>query len=290
LQYESTYLKPAISHNGNNNHPPDELDAIALLQKTIAFANRFKIILIPFFVTGLAIGLYFYFTSPPQYSTRLIVHSKLLSNQEEIEIIDNWEKLLADEKTQLARIMNCRKEVVEKLIKLSAEEILKVYASDNPNGFIINVSVSDVSILDELQRGIVYGLNNSPYVKEKIEVKKAKDNDLIKKTAEEISKLNTTKTTIDNLIQSGSATPMMLDISGINAEWVDLNEKLLAYQEDLKFAAGVQVLANFNKGKLIRSGLLKFSFLGIATGLFIGYLLSLLLYVRIKMKAVTLTP
>lgn len=211
-----------------------------------------------------------------------------LSNQEEIEVIENWKGLLSKgERTQLAIIMNCRKEVVEKLGTISAEEILKTYAVNNPNGFLINVSVTDTSILTDLQEGIVYGLNNSPYAKEKIGVKRAKDSILIKETTEQIAKLNFTRSVIDSLIQTKhvTATPVILDISRINASEIDLYEKLLYYQEDLKFLTSVQVLENFDKGKMTRSGLMKFSFLGMATGLFIGYLISLLLYVRLKMKA-----
>jgi hypothetical protein len=287
LQYENAYLKPPVSKNGIRNYP-DELDIVTLAQKSISFIVRFRIILLSFFVLGLACGLYFYYSSPKQYSTRLIVHSMFLSNQEEIEVIENWKGLLSKgEKTQLEIIMNCRKDVVEKLRTISAEEILKTYAVNNPNGFLINVSVTDTSILTELQNGIVYGLNNSPYAKEKIAAKQAKNSALIKETTEQIAKLDFTGNVIDSLIQTKNAnvTPVMLDISRINASRIELYEKLLFYQEDLKFLTSVQVLENFNRGKTGRSGLLKFSFLGMAAGLFIGYLISLLMYVRLKMKA-----
>lgn len=292
MQYENTYLKPIVKNRVNKIYP-DELDVIVLIQKGLSFFDRFKIILLSFSIAGLASGLYFYFNSPRQYSTRLIVHSMFLSNQEEIKIIDNWKTLLSKEgRNQLAGVMNCNARVVEKLSNISAEEILKVYASNNPNGFIINVSVTDTSILDELQNGIVYGLNNSPYVKEKLVTRKARDNDLIKRTTEEIEKLDASRTLTGNLVQTthASTTPVMIDISRNSAEMIELNEKLLSYQEDLKFLTGIQVLENFNKGKLERHGLLKFPFLGIATGLFIGYLISLLLLVRQKMKAISLNP
>jgi tyrosine-protein phosphatase YwqE len=182
--------------------------------------------------------------------------------------------------------LNCDITVIEKLGKISAEEILKTYAVNNPNGFIINVTVKDNSILDQLQKGIVYGLNNSPYVKEKIETKKARDRELIKRTTDEIAKLNVTKQIIDSLIQTSqrNSSSFMLDISRISAQTIELNEKLFNYQEDLKFLAGIQVLENFNKGKLSRNGLLKLSLLGMASGLFIGYLVSLFLFIRIKLK------
>lgn len=290
MQYENTYLKPTIVRNGKSSHHPDELDLVSLIRRALAYISHFKGILLVFFTIGLASGCYLYFSTPPVYSTRLIVHSMILSNQEEIEIINNWKKLLGSDRLQLTRLMNCQGEVVQKLTTISAEEILKVYASNNPNGFIINVSVTDPSILDQLQQGILYALNNGPYVKEKITIRQSRDKELIKKTSEEISKLNVTKTAIDKLIQSHNTTPMLLDISHINAEWIELNEKLLGYQEDLKFTSGVQVLEDFNKGKPARSGLLKFSFLGMATGLFAGYIISLLLYARTKIKASDLTP
>lgn len=210
-----------------------------------------------------------------------------LSNQEEIEIIDNWKDLLAKgERAQLAKSMNCSDDVIKKLSKISAEEILKTYAVNNPNGFIINVSVTDNSILDDLQKGIVYGLNNSPYVKEKLETRKARDLDLIKSTNNEIAKLNATKQIIDSLILANhsNSTSFMLDISRSSAQMIDLNEKLFNYQEDLKFLSGVQVLENFNKGETKRSGLIKFSLFGMAAGLFVGYMISLFLFLGMKLK------
>lgn len=292
MQYENAYLKP-IAKNGTNKTKSDELDVIVLIQKALSFFDRFKIILLSFPIAGLAIGLYFYLNSPKQYPTRLIVHSRFLSNQEEIEIIDNWKEMLSKRgKNELAAVMNCNAGVIEKLNNISAEEILKVYASDNPNGFIIKVSVTDTSVLDDLQKGIVHGLNNGLYVREKLAIRKARDNDLIKRTTEEIEKLNASKALVDRLMQTTSknTAPVMIDISRSSAEMIDLNEKLLSYQEDLKFLTGVQVLENFSKGKLERHGLLKFPFLGAATGLFIGYLISLLLFVRQKMKATSLNP
>lgn len=287
MQHENIILKQSIAKNGNGARQPDELDLVNLIGKAISFVQRFKFILGIFLLAGLVWGLYLHFTSPKQFTTRLIVHSMFLSNQEEIEIVSNWKELLGKrEKVQLASLMGCDVKVIEKLSNISAEEILKTYAVNNPNGFIINATVKDNSILDDLQKGIVYGLNNSPYVKEKIETKKARDRELIKRTTDEIAKLNVTKQIIDSLIKTNqrNTSSFMLDISRISAQTIELNEKLFNYQEDLKFLTGIQVLENFNKGTLSRNGLLRVSFLGMASGLFIGYLVSLFLFVRIKFK------
>jgi len=288
LQHETTYPKKPVLKNGIGNRQPDELDLINLVQKAISFINRFKFVLFGCLIVGLLMGLYLYKSSPKQYSTRLIVHPWFVSNQDEIAIIDNWKDLLAKgERAQLARLMNCDVRVLEKLSKIGAEEILKTYVANNPNGFLINVSVTDTSVLNELQKGIIYGLNNSPFVKEKIAVRKARNTELIEKVSREIEKLNGTKNLVDSLIRTRNAnsTSLMVDISRINAEWIDLNEKLLGYQEDQKFLSGAQVLEDFHPGKPLRQGLMKFSFLGIAAGGFIGYVISLFLYVLQKIKA-----
>jgi hypothetical protein len=290
LQNETIFLKQPIAKNGISHKQSDELDLIHLIQNAILFIRRFRFILFGCIIAGLSLGLFFYISSPKQYSTKLIVHPSFVSNQDQIEIINNWKDLLKKGgKEQLASIMNCGTAVIDKLKKIEAEEILKTYVSNNPNGFLIHVSVTDTSVLDELQNGIIYGLNNSPFIKEKIAVRKAKNIELISTVNNEITKLNTTKNLIDSMIRAraGNAPSLLVDISQINAEWVELNEKVLGYKEDLKFLSGVQVLEDFHKGRMTRQGLLKFSFLGLAAGCFIGYVLSLFIYIFQKLKSAT---
>jgi hypothetical protein len=290
LQNETIFLKKPIIKNGISQRHPDDLDIIYLIQNAIAFIRRFKFILFGCMLMGFTLGLFFYIRSPKQYSTKLIVHPSFVSNQDQIEIIANWNELLGKGgKEQLASIMNCSTIVIDKLREIEAEEILKTYVSNNPNGFLINVSVTDTSILDELQNGIVYGLNNSPFIKEKITTRKAKNTELIAKVNSEIEKLNTTKSLIDSMIRTRNvnSSSLLVDISRMNAEWIELNEKLLGYEEDLKFLSGVQVLEGFHKGTMTRQGLMTLSLLGIAAGFFIGYVLSLFLFIIRKLKTAT---
>ena len=286
MHQQEVFFKPVFEKNGSVTKTADELDVVSLIGNFLGFISRFKRILLSFAITGLLLGIYFYLSSPKQSSSKMILHSAVLTNQEEIEIIDDWNQLLSKHQLNvLAGVLNCREGVLKKLTSISAEEVQKVYSQNNPNGFIVNVKVKDTSILDELQKGIVYGLDNSPYVSEKLAAKRIKYNELIESVNQEIQKLNSTKQTVDDIISSKNpgSTPLLIDISRLNAEWIDLNEKLLNYQEELKFMRGVYVLENFNKGKLSRS-LLKPLFFGLAAGCFLGYLLSLVLSVREKIK------
>lgn len=288
LYQKDLYLKPLIEKNGHSSHNPDELDLIRLIAKAVAFIRKFRLILTGFTIAGLLTGLYFYFTTPKQYSSSLIVHSTILTNQEAIEIIETWQGLLAKQEfSTLAHIMNCKEAVVKQISKISAEEIIKLFVQNNPNGFMITVSVKDASILDQLRNGIVYGLDNSPYAKEKIEAERAKLSKLIEQVKTEISKVDETKLAVNEMLKSNSAnaSPMLVYVARINTEWMELNEKLLWYQEQLKFSNGVQVLSDFTKGKLVHPNPLKFIVFGLATGAFLGYVLSLILYVWRKIAA-----
>src|SRR6185295_7764394 len=96
----------------NSESSPDELDLIVVVERMVAFINRFFFILIIFPTIGIIAGFVLF-----------------LATQ-------------------------------------------KLYVQDNPHGFIVQVIVKDTSILDNLQQGIVYGLENTEYVKERLITKR----------------------------------------------------------------------------------------------------------------------
>ena len=293
LQQQTSYFLPPVTKNGAPHKNPDELDLLQLLRNGLSFIRTFRAILFTSIALGFSLGFFLYISSPKQLSTRMILRpwflnqTGLLSNQEEIQIIENWKDLLAKGETnQLATTLNCDEQVIRHLKSISAEEILRTYEPNNPNGFLVNVSVTDASILQRLQDGIIYGLNNSPYTKQKIETRQMKDIALISELKKEISRLELTRNSIDIALKNNSpgSSLLLVDISRLNAESIELNEKMLGYQEDLKFLSGVQVLENFTTGPLTRKGLFKFTLMGLASGAFIGYIISLLVYVARRLK------
>jgi len=293
LQQQTSYSMPPVTKNGAPYKHPDEVDLFQLLRNGLFFVNTFRAILFTSIALGFSLGFYLYISAPKQYSTRLILRpwflnqTGLLSNQEEIQIIDNWRDLLSQgQRAELAKTWNCDEQTVHNLRSISAEEILRTYESNNPNGFLVNVTVTDTSILQRLQDGIVYGLNNSPYTKEKIETRQKRNIALINELEKEISRLDFTRNSIDSIIKGNKpgSNLLLVDISKLNAESIELNEKMLGYQEELKFLSAIQVLENFTRGPLTRKGLIKFTVMGLALGAFIGYIISLLVYVKRRIK------
>ena len=266
---------------------PDELDLIVVVERTVTFFKRFFYILIIFPAIGIIAAFLLFLSTERKYTSELVLHSSILTNLENIEIIENWKTLLRKkEYNTLAGIWNCNPDLVKKVEKITAEEIQKLYVQENPHGFIVQVTVEDTSILDNLQHGIVYGLENTEYVKERLITKRANLIELIEKVKGEIAKLDSTKLAVENILnnKNKSSSSLFVDITSINSGIIDLNEKLLAYKEQLKFANATQVLQNFNKFSHpeSRNGPLLL-FVGAIIGLVIGYLSSLVIAVRQKL-------
>jgi hypothetical protein len=259
-----------------------------LLERSILFFKKYKWIFLAAILLGLLLGFLRYRSLPNVYKSRLILHSFILTNQNDIQIVANWNALLKSrEYTDLTATFNCGNDILHKVKQIKAEEIQKVFTPTNPNGFTIEVLVTDVSILEELQKGIVYGFNNSEYVKDRLIAKRTRLRELIDKTSIELKKLDSTKKVVENIINGkGSGSPsLIIDGSNFNRQWIEMNEKLLSLKEELNFSDAVQVLQSFSKFKKPAGpNLFVWLFLGLISCLSIAYLYALFSSINQKLK------
>ncbi len=262
----------------------DDLDLINLFEKAFTFIRNYGRVIVLFSIIGTLIGFSIYKVSPKLYSSTLLLHSFTLTNTEQINIIENWNTLLkGEEYTVLAERLDCDRETIKKIKKISAVEIQKLYIPNNPNGFMVEVWVEDNTVLDSLNRAFVFGLENSDYIKAKLASRRSNLAQLYDKVKAEIIKLDSTKKYIEQNINNNSphAASYIIDISSINGQMISLNEKLLAYQDELKFSNAVQILHKFEKfEKPASPKLLKSLVFGFVGGFAFGYTLSIFLYLR----------
>jgi hypothetical protein len=74
----------------------------------------------------------------------MIVHSFFLTNQEEIQIVNNWNDLLKKkEYDPLIKALHCSEDLLRKVKRIKPKEIQQVFSQVNPNGFTIDVLVTD---------------------------------------------------------------------------------------------------------------------------------------------------
>lgn len=279
--------------NTDTQHPTvsagQDIDLFLLLERSLLFFKRYRTVFLIAFAAGIALGVYGYFTLPKTYSSRLIAHSSFLTNQEQIQIIDTWNELIhKKEYAEVAKAFNCPEAVLHKLKKIEGTEIQKVFTANNPNGFYIDVTITDNSILDELQKGLVYGLNNGEYVKERLNFKKERMKELIDEMKTEIAKLDSTKKDIGNIIngKGKSSASLIIDGSNVTRQSIDLKEKLLYLQEDQNFVHGIEVLQGFQKfDKPVGRTLIVSIILGLIICLPIAYIYALFSSIRSGLKA-----
>jgi hypothetical protein len=138
-----------------------------------------------------------------------------------------------------------------------------------------------------LQKSIVYAFENNEYTKERLSVRKANLEELIEKTTAEMQKLDSIKREIGNIIEGKgkSSSSLIVDGSSVNRQWIEMNEKLLAYKAELKFSNAVEVLQGFSKFKKpFNPKLIPWLVMGTGFFLVLAYLVALISSINEKIK------
>lgn len=276
--------------NEQNNHPADQenIDLLLLAERFLQFLKRFGKLFAAALLLGLTAGFLFFKLTPKTYKARLVLHSSLLSNPEQIQIVEGWNQLLKEQDYKtLSAQFNCPEELLTHLKQLKAKEIQQVFTPNNPNGFTVDVFVSDNQVLPALQQAIITGFENNEYAKERLAVKRSGFEQLITKTEAEIAKLDSTKGIIENLLRgnSRSASQLIVDGSSINRQIIEMNEKLLGFKENLKFTKAVQLLKSFSPSKKTAGpGMKTWMAIGALTFLCLAWIAATLFSVNQKLK------
>ncbi len=266
----------------------EDIDLLALAERTIGFFGRFKWLLMAFLIGGLSIGLLIWKNLPTVYSSRMILHSFTLSNEDLIQVVDNYNRLLKKgEHKELAETMNMPVASLQKLKQIKASQIQKVFTPQNPNGFYIDVFVTDNAVLPELQKGVIYGFEHIEFIRKQLAIKKMNIAWMIAEAEKQIIKLDSTKSEVEQTLRSGrnGGGSLMIDISGITRQLIEMNEKLLNYRQELQFLNAVQVLQGFSAfEKPAGPNLFVWIGLGSIGGLALGYFTALFISLKAKLK------
>ncbi len=265
----------------------DEIDLLALLDRSFAFLKRYKWLFLTGTLTGLFLGFLRFNSLPAVYKSRLVLQSSFTTNQNNIQIVSNWNNLLRNGNDEsLAGILNIPVGLLQKVKGLKAEEIQKIFSAQNPNGFLIDVSVTDPAILSELQKGIVFGFDNHGVAKERLTSKRNRTEAMISKTACEIQTLDSLRAVIAGLLKTNSTNnSLIVDVQGISQQLIEMNEKHLGYKEELKFMRAVQVVQDFYPPKKpAGNSLIVWLVLGLLSTLSISFVIALIYSVNQKLR------
>jgi hypothetical protein len=266
-------------------HPADELDVAAIFKNVFLFFTNYAKLLFLVALAGTLLGAFRYWKTPNLYCTSMILQPSMLSDPEQIALINNWSYLLKrKEWPVLSQQFRVEKSQLKKVRSIKTEELQKSHAPHNYTAFTLTVLVTDTAVLRPLQKGIEHALDNSEFIKDRLAARKNMLRSMIQTVQQEIMRLYNLQAIIENsLQQNNNAGRFMVSISDISGQIADLQEKKLKYEDSLSFVSAVNVLQNFYApSKPTYPQLFKQLVLGLAGGLLLGSAIAFYLYVKRK--------
>ena len=265
--------------------PSDEVDVSMFFRHAFSFFSHYgKLLLVVALVGMLAGALRFWYT-PNLYSSTMVLQPTMLSDPEQIALIDNWSALLKKrELAALAQQFHVDADLIKKVQFIKPEELQKSFAPNNYTAFTLTVLVTDTAILQPLQKGIEHALDNGEYIKDRLVARKNILRSMIQTVQQEITHLYNLQAAIEtSLPQNSNGGRFMVSASDISDQITGLQEKKLKYEDSITIASAVHVLQNFyTPSKPTYPQLFKQLIMGFAGGLFLGSAIAFYLYLRRK--------
>jgi hypothetical protein len=249
----------------------DDLEMAPMMLKAIVFFRRFGVMIIIASLVGMIVGGFLYHILPRSYKARTVLQSGILSNGQALRVINDWGDLLSEvNKAVAAQQFDMREDQIGNWHDITAEIIP---GNEDGGGLTVEVSVSDTTILPALQKGMVYALNNNPYIKQRIEVKRQNVQDVLTQAQTELRKLDSVKPYLQPFAggEKDANGKLILDVSNLTLQRMNCEDRIALAKERLHFLGGAYTLQGFilsKTGKMVPAPVLPL------LGLIIGFLLS----------------
>lgn len=225
----------------------DEIDLLYLFLKGINVIRANIWLITSFFFLGAIIGLTGYFTARKVYENRMLISSAILTESYGKILIDNINKLLREGNIQaVSQDLKLPKETVKDITKIKTEDIPSVDESKENERFIILVETYNENILPDLQKGLVYYLENNEYVKTRVNQNKEYMKQVLAKMEQEIKDMEDFKERLfkGDFFQSSRGN-VMFDPTVVNSKILELTKEKMKLQNEFSLANSVHVIEGF---------------------------------------------
>jgi len=268
----------------------EELNIRQIIKDFVQFNIRNKSLIISFVLVGIVSVILFQNLKPSYYETKAICMSGIseyerleqleeLSQRTAVDLINHLQINVANKDfNQLSVLLNIKKEFTEKIKKIEAEQLYqqdmneKYYAL---NKFEVSLTVFDNTVIDDIQKGLIYYFNNNKFIKDYHSMFKSSNLTLINEIDAEMDNLSSmriegAKNSLDlssvNIISGKDDKTLSNQIISL----AQLKEKTKTNNLLLKPLSFVQDFAKTNKTE---RDVLLWSILGA----FLSYLISLVI-------------
>jgi len=159
----------------------EELNIRQIIKDFVHFNIRNKSLIIIFVLVGIVSVILFQNLKPSYYETKAICMSGIseyerieqleeLSQRTAVDLINHLQINVANKDfNQLSVLLNIKKDYTEKIKKIEAEQLYqqdmneKYYAL---NKFEVRLTVFDNTVIDDIQKGLIYFFNNNKFIKD----------------------------------------------------------------------------------------------------------------------------
>jgi hypothetical protein len=226
----------------------DEIDLIDLFFKAVVLLQKNFWLILAFFVAGSLLGLAYFYSSSKVYESQLVVSSDILTESYAKVLFDISNTHLRQGNIDgLAGQLHVDISVASQVKLITIEKLSTVEIKENER-FLITVGVLDPQILPALQEGIVKSMSENEFVAVRQELKKNGLRETITATEREIKDLQDFKVNLykGDFFERNRGN-VMFDPTEVNSKILELEEKRIQLENDLKLANSVQVIQRFTK-------------------------------------------
>lgn len=228
----------------------DEIDLLDLFLKALnIFRANFWLIL-SFFLLGVGLGLVSYYTSKKVFENKMVVSSGILTQSYSTILVNNLNKHLSENNLNAVKsILRISDDAIKQIRIININSVIEADASKENDRFIITAEVYDESILPDLQKGLIFYLENNEFVKVRVDQNKQYLKQVISKLDEEIRDLETLKAKISNGDFFQGKGSVMFDPTTVNSKILELTKEKINLQNAFTLANSVHVIEGFTEFK-----------------------------------------
>jgi len=276
-----------------NSSSTEKINLLYVFVGLISFIKKAKKHLSISILVGLLLGTLHYMLKTPIYKSQLSAFSTYLNNEQISDVMLDLSKLVKEKDiTQLQQKTGMSASTLKKVVSINCKPIVTLETLKNENGggrdFNITVEVVDVIILDTLERGLLFYLENNPYINKHLKLKLEGIDLDMNKISREINNLSALQLDLQNLLRNdqNKSNLFLSDVGNISSQLVELFQKYNGLKYDKQYAGtDVRVIKSFTKFKHQTSPNLILSLAGgiiicLSVGIFAYFLNSLLIIIK----------
>lgn len=228
---------------------PDEIDIGLIYLKISNVIKRYFVFTIFCALIGLFAGYFFFKTTKPTYESSMILQNELFNLPNGSSLVTLLNDLIRDKNyDQLSERLNMTKEQVRAIVDINVNNLYKELTPEEEiKVFKVSVNVTETTILSDLQNGLINYLEQNPYVRKRIDLKKEGISDQIAYIKDDLQGIERLKSQILNgdLLSDKSSDLLLFDPASVYQESIRLFEKEVELRTALQLAENFHVIQEF---------------------------------------------